>query len=54
MPAAYNEGIEFKTKFTSGNFQAYGNLAVAQQRANDPVSNQFLFDNPRRLRPSAA
>jgi outer membrane receptor protein involved in Fe transport len=41
----YNEGIEFKAKFTSGNFQAYGNVAVAQQRANDPVSNQFLFDN---------
>ena len=41
----YNEGIEFKTKFTSGNFQAYGNVAVAQQRATDPVSNQFLFDN---------
>jgi outer membrane receptor protein involved in Fe transport len=41
----YNEGIEFKAKFTSGNFQAYGNLAVAQQRANDPVSNQFLFGN---------
>ena len=41
----YNEGIEFKTKVTSGNFQAYGNVAVAQQRANDPVSNQFLFDN---------
>jgi outer membrane receptor protein involved in Fe transport len=41
----YNEGIEFKGKFTSGNFQAYGNVAVAQQRANDPVSNQFLFDN---------
>ncbi len=41
----YNEGIEFKTKFTSGNFQAYSNVAVAQQRANDPVSNQFLFDN---------
>jgi outer membrane receptor protein involved in Fe transport len=41
----YNEGIEFKAKLTSGNFQAYGNLSVAQQRANDPVSNQFLFDN---------
>jgi hypothetical protein len=41
----YNEGIEFKTKFTSGNFQAYGNVAIAQQRANDPVSNQFLFGN---------
>ena len=41
----YNEGIEFKAKWTSGNFQAYGNVAVAQQRANDPVSNQFLFGN---------
>jgi outer membrane receptor protein involved in Fe transport len=41
----YNEGIEFKAKWTSGNFQAYGNLAIAQQRANDPVSNQFLFGN---------
>jgi outer membrane receptor protein involved in Fe transport len=41
----YNEGIEFKGKVTSGNFQAYGNVAIAQQRANDPVSNQFLFDN---------
>jgi len=41
----YNEGIEFKGKFTSGNLQVYGNVSVAQQRANDPVSNQFLFDN---------
>ena len=41
----YNEGIEFKAKYTSGNFQAYGNVAIAQQRANDPVSNQYLFDN---------
>ena len=41
----YNEGIEFKGKFTSGNLQVYGNVAVAQQRANDPVSNQFLFGN---------
>jgi TonB dependent receptor len=39
----YNEGIEFKTKFTSGNFQVYGNVSVAQQRASDPVSNQYLF-----------
>jgi outer membrane receptor protein involved in Fe transport len=41
----YNEGIELKAKVTSGNFQAYGNLAVAQQRATDVVSNQYLFDN---------
>ena len=42
---AYNEGIEFSAKFHSGNFQAYANVAVAQQRATDPVSNQYLFDN---------
>jgi len=41
----YNEGIEFKAKYKSGNFEAYGNLSVAQQRASDPVSNQYLFDN---------
>jgi outer membrane receptor protein involved in Fe transport len=41
----YNEGIEFHAKYNSGNFQAYANVAVAQQRANDPVSNQYLFDN---------
>jgi outer membrane receptor protein involved in Fe transport len=41
----YNEGIEFKGKWTSGNFQAYGNLSIAQQRATDPVSNQYLFGN---------
>ncbi len=41
----YNEGIEFHAKYNSGNFQAYGNVAVAQQRATDPVSNQYLFDN---------
>jgi outer membrane receptor protein involved in Fe transport len=41
----YNEGIEFHAKYNSGNFQAYANVAVAQQRASDPVSNQYLFDN---------
>jgi outer membrane receptor protein involved in Fe transport len=40
-----NDGIEFTGKFHSGNFQAYGNVAVAQQRATQVVSNQFLFDN---------
>jgi outer membrane receptor protein involved in Fe transport len=43
--SGYNEGIEFHGKYNSGNFQAYANVAVAQQRATDPVSNQFLFDN---------
>ena len=42
---AYNEGVELKAKFVSGNFEAYGNLAVAQQRATDVVSNQYLFDS---------
>jgi outer membrane receptor protein involved in Fe transport len=40
-----NEGIELTGKFHSGNFQAYGNLSVAQQRATQVVSNQYLFDN---------
>ena len=38
----YNEGIEFKTKYTNGNFQAYGNLSVAQQQSErsgvEPIS----------------
>jgi outer membrane receptor protein involved in Fe transport len=42
---AYNEGIEFHAKYNSGNFQAYANVAVAQQRASQVVSNQYLFDN---------
>jgi outer membrane receptor protein involved in Fe transport len=40
-----NDGVEFSAKFRNGNFQAYGNLAVAQQKATNVVSNQFLFDN---------
>jgi outer membrane receptor protein involved in Fe transport len=43
--SGYNEGIEFKGKYTSGNLQLYGNVSVAQQRASNPVSNQYLFDN---------
>ena len=41
----YNEGIEFHTKFNSPYLQAYANVAVAQQRAINPVSNQYLFNN---------
>jgi outer membrane receptor protein involved in Fe transport len=41
----YNNGIELTAKFSSGNFQAYGNIAAAQQKATDVVSNQYLFDN---------
>ena len=40
-----NEGVEFSAKFNAGNFQAYGNLAVAEQKATQVVSNQYLFDN---------
>jgi outer membrane receptor protein involved in Fe transport len=39
------EGVEFSAKYHNGNFQAYANLAVSQEKATDVVSNQFLFDN---------
>jgi hypothetical protein len=39
------KGIEFKAKYRSGNFQAYGNIAVGYEKATDVVSNQYLFDN---------
>src|SRR6516164_3170568 len=39
------QGVEFSAKYHNGNFQAYANLAVSQQKATQPVSNQFLFDN---------
>ena len=41
---AYNDGIEFKATYKDGGFSAYGNLAVAQQRAKEVSSNQYLFD----------
>jgi len=41
----YVEGIEFSLKYRNGNFQAYGNLAVGEERATDVVSNEYLFDN---------
>jgi outer membrane receptor protein involved in Fe transport len=40
-----NEGIEFSSKFNSGNFQAYGNLSIGQEKATQVVSNQYLFNN---------
>jgi len=39
------QGIEFSAKYKSGNFQAYANLAVGQEKATNVVSNQYLFDN---------
>jgi outer membrane receptor protein involved in Fe transport len=41
----YVEGIEFSAKYHAGNFQAYANLAVGEERATDVVSNEYLFDN---------
>ena len=40
-----NVGIELSAKYKQDSFQAYANLALAQQKAINPVSNQFLFDN---------
>jgi outer membrane receptor protein involved in Fe transport len=40
-----NVGVEFTAKYKQAGFQAYANLAWAQQKATIPVSNQFLFDN---------
>jgi hypothetical protein len=39
------EGVEFSGKFHSGNFQAYGNFSVGEEKAKDVVSNEYLFDN---------
>jgi outer membrane receptor protein involved in Fe transport len=41
----YNEGVEFHGKYNSNYLTAYANLAIAQQKAIDPVSNQYLFGN---------
>jgi outer membrane receptor protein involved in Fe transport len=38
-----NEGVEFKAKFTMGNFSAYTYWSIAQQKATTVVSNQSLF-----------
>ena len=39
------EGSEFHVKYNSNYLTAYANLAVSQEKATDPVSNQYLFDN---------
>ena len=48
------QGIEFSGKYTAGNFQAYANLAVGQEKATNVVSNQYLFDNVTFLLPISA
>lgn len=40
---AYNDGVEFKLNYAHDGFRAYGNLAIAQQRATQVSSNQYLF-----------
>jgi len=40
---AYNEGIEIKANYAAGNFRAYGNIAIAQQKGTNIVSNQYLI-----------
>jgi outer membrane receptor protein involved in Fe transport len=41
---AVNKGIEITTKYNWGNFSAYGNVAIGQQKGKNIVSNQFLID----------
>lgn len=41
---AVNKGIEISTKYNWGNFSAYGNVAIGQQKGKNIVSNQFLID----------
>jgi outer membrane receptor protein involved in Fe transport len=38
-----NQGVELTTSYTVGNFEYYGNLAIAKQKAKDVVSAQFNF-----------
>ena len=45
---AFNDGIEVKATYQQGGFKAYGNIAVAEQKATDIVSNQFC--STRRVR----
>ena len=39
------EGVEASAKYHNGGLDAYLNLAVSQEKATDPISNQYLFDN---------
>jgi outer membrane receptor protein involved in Fe transport len=40
----YNRGVELTTTYRSGNFSYYGNLAIAEQKAEGINSAQFSFD----------
>jgi outer membrane receptor protein involved in Fe transport len=39
----FNKGVELTTSYTKGNFTYYGNLAIAQQKAEGISSAQFNF-----------
>jgi len=39
-----NKGIEFSATYTRDNLQVYGNVAIANQKATNIVSNQYLID----------
>ena len=40
---AINRGVELKAKYEANGLRVYGNLALANQRGTNIVSNQFLF-----------
>jgi outer membrane receptor protein involved in Fe transport len=40
----YNKGVEISTSYDNGPFSYYGNLAIAQQKAEQITSAQFNFD----------
>jgi outer membrane receptor protein involved in Fe transport len=40
---AQNQGIELTTNYTKGNFEYYGNLAIAKQKGEDIESAQYNF-----------
>ncbi len=39
------EGVELSAKYHNGGLDGYLNVAVSQEKATMPVSNQYLFDN---------
>ena len=49
-----NEGVELSLKYTSGNFQAYGNLAVASRKPPTWCRTNICSTTPRRSPISAA
>ena len=40
-----SEGVELSAKYHNGGFDGYLNVAVSEEKATTPVSNQYLFDN---------